>query len=76
MAPANPARARSAYAHTIGARVYRFDNLKTLLAKASPARSGDFLAGVAAASDEERMATRLALAELPLGRFLDEAVVP
>ena len=47
-----------------------------MLAKASPARSGDMLAGVAAASEEERMAARMVLADLPLDRFLQEAVVP
>ncbi len=36
------------YAHSVGAQTYRFDNLKDVMAKASPARSGDFLAGVAA----------------------------
>lgn len=65
MAPAIAARARAAYAHAIGGRVYRFDGFMTLLAKASPARSRDFLAGVAAASDEERKAAKLALADLP-----------
>ena len=65
-----------AYRSTVGARVYRFDDLKTLLARASPARSGDSLAGVAAASDEERMAARMALAELPLTAFLNEAMAP
>jgi ethanolamine ammonia-lyase large subunit len=63
-------------AHTVGGRSYRFSDLKTLLAKASPERSGDVLAGVAAESAAERMAARLALAGLPLQRFLDEAVVP
>ncbi|WP_404383179.1 ethanolamine ammonia-lyase subunit EutB [Caenispirillum salinarum] len=55
---------------------YVFDDLKTLLARASPHRSGDALAGVAAASDEERVAARMALADVPLARFLDEALVP
>jgi ethanolamine ammonia-lyase large subunit len=64
------------YAHTIGSRTWRFDDLKTLLAKASPARSGDELAGIAAASEEERIAARMALAEVPLKRFLEEAVIP
>src|SRR6476660_6388860 len=50
------------YASTVGRHVYRFDDLRTLLARASPARSGDSLAGVAADSDEERMAARIALA--------------
>jgi ethanolamine ammonia-lyase large subunit len=55
---------------------YRFPDLRTLLAKASPVRSGDVLAGVAAASDEERVAARMALAEVPLKRFLSEALIP
>ncbi|WP_236953944.1 MULTISPECIES: ethanolamine ammonia-lyase subunit EutB [Hydrogenophaga] len=46
------------------------------MAKATPARSGDALAGLAAASAVERMAARLALADLPLRRFLDEALIP
>lgn len=46
------------------------------MAKASPARSGDYLAGVAAATDEERMAARMALAEVPLTTFLNEVLVP
>src|SRR6185436_18140697 len=64
------------YAHTVDGVGDRFEDLKTLLARASPARSGDALAGVAAASSEERMAARMALADLPLARFLSEAVVP
>ncbi|MCB1889812.1 MAG: ethanolamine ammonia-lyase subunit EutB [Rhodocyclaceae bacterium] len=64
------------YHHTAGHRRYRFDDLRTLLAAASPARSGDALAGIAAASEAERMAARFALAEVPLSRFLDEALVP
>lgn len=64
------------YAHTLGGTVYRFADLKDLLAKATPLRSGDVLAGIAAATQEQRMAARMALAELPLKRLLDEAVVP
>jgi ethanolamine ammonia-lyase large subunit len=55
---------------------YQFPDLKTLLARASPMRSGDALAGVAAQSAEERMAARLALADLPLSAILSEPVVP
>ena len=54
----------------------RFADLKTLLAKASPRRSGDELAGIAAASERERMAARMALADVPLTRFLNELVIP
>ncbi|MHB8885558.1 MAG: ethanolamine ammonia-lyase subunit EutB [Methylovirgula sp.] len=64
------------YACTLGATRYRFDDLKTLMARASPPRAGDRLAGLAAASAEESVAARLALADLPLARFLDEALVP
>lgn len=64
-----------AYRSSIGARSYRFADLKDLLAKASPPRSGDSLAGIAAHSAQERMAARLALADVPLSRFLEEPVI-
>ena len=64
------------FAQTIGAQRHVFNDLKTLLAKASPARSGDYLAGLAAASEGERMAARMALADVPLSVFLNEALVP
>jgi len=64
------------YAHTIGSHIWRFDNLKSLLAKASPARSGDELAGIAAESEEERVAARMTLAAVPLKQFLEEALIP
>ena len=64
------------YRQTLGHRQYVFDSLKSLLAKASPARSGDELAGIAARSREERVAAQLCLADLPLRTFLDEALVP
>ena len=64
------------YQQTIGQTTYRFENLAALLAAASPLRSGDELAGLAAASATERVAARMALADLPLQRFLAEAVVP
>ena len=66
----------SAYAHAVGGVVRHFADLKTLLARASPARSGDHLAGIAAASAEERVAAQMALADLPLKAFLSETVVP
>ncbi len=62
--------------HSIRNRVYYFSDLKTLMAKASPQRSGDELAGVAAASAEERVAAQMALAELPLKTFLTEHLIP
>jgi len=64
------------YATTIGNLVFRFDDLKTLLAKATPARSGDDLAGLSAAGPEERVAAQMALSDLPLKTFLAEQVVP
>ena len=64
------------YRHTIGQHMYVFDDLKTLLARASPLRSGDVLAGVAAATYQERVAAQLALADVPLRNFLNEALVP
>lgn len=64
------------YAHTLGSMVYRFRDLKDLLAKATPLRSGDVLAGVAAASAQERVAAQMALADLPLTVFLNDALVP
>ena len=64
------------YAATIGARRYAFPDLATLLAKATPLRSGDLLAGIAAETGEERVAAQFALADLPLRLFLLEHVVP
>lgn len=64
------------YKHTVMGERYLFPDLKDLLAKASPLRSGDALAGLAAADDEERAAAQLALADVPLKRFLEETVVP
>jgi ethanolamine ammonia-lyase large subunit len=62
--------------HIVGSRTYLFASLRALLAKATPARSGDYLAGVAAGSAEERVAAQMALADLPLTTFLNEAVIP
>jgi len=64
------------YEHTVDGRVWRFADLRTLLGRASPPRSGDVLAGIAADSPDERMAARMALAELPLRRLLEEPVIP
>ena len=61
---------------TIRGASYTFGSLKELLAKASPARSGDELAGIAASSAEERVAARFVLADLPLSHFLNEAIIP
>src|SRR5688572_18171019 len=62
--------------HTVGGVAHHFDDLRTLLAKATPARSGDVLAGVAAASAQERVAAQMALADTPLAVFLSESVIP
>lgn len=66
----------SGFAHSIGGQTWRFDSLREVMAKASPARSGDRLARVAAGSDAERVAAQMALADIPLKHFLDEALIP
>jgi ethanolamine ammonia-lyase large subunit len=65
-----------AYRSRVGMAGYVFADLRELLAKASPARSGDYLAGLGAGSYEERMAARLVLADLPLKTFLDDPLIP
>ena len=65
-----------AFTHTIGSTRYSFADLRELLAKATPLRSGDALAGIAAQSAEERVAAQYALADIPLEHFLNEQVVP
>lgn len=64
-----------AYSHTLAGTNWHFCDLKDLMAKATPLRSGDCLAGVAAVSAVERVAAQMALAELPLTTFLNECVV-
>ncbi len=59
-----------------GGTSYTFTDLKDLMAKATPPRSGDVLAGVGATSAAENVAAKMALADLPLKQFLNEAVVP
>ena len=66
----------SSFSHTVANRTYQFRDLKDLMAKATPMRSGDALAGLTAASAEERVAAQMALADLPLRLFLNELVVP
>ena len=63
------------YRHTIDATSYAFENLRDLLAKATPPRSGDRLAGIAADSAEQMIAARMALADIPLKQFLHETVI-
>lgn len=64
------------YQTIIGTKTYQFADLKCVMAKASPARSGDYLAGIAAATAEERMAAKICLADLPLTTFLNEPLIP
>ena len=64
------------YRQVIDATSYAFDDLRDLLAKATPPRSGDRLAGVAADSARQMIAARMALADVPLRQFLNETVVP
>jgi ethanolamine ammonia-lyase large subunit len=66
----------SEYRCAIGSTVFRFADLKTLLAKATPARSGDQLAGLAASNAEQRIAAQMALADVPLKDFLNEPLIP
>ena len=61
---------------TLGSTTYLFADLKELLAKASPLRSADELAGLAATTELERVAARYALADVPLAKFLEEPLVP
>ena len=63
------------HTHTIGQTRYTFPTLARLLAKATPARSGDELAGISAATAQERVAAQLALADLSLKHFLSEPIL-
>ena len=64
------------YRYTLGSQVHRFANLAELMAKATPARSGDRLAGVIAETAEERVVAQLCPAELPLKTFLEDVLIP
>jgi ethanolamine ammonia-lyase large subunit len=64
------------YATTLAGTRHTFPDLKSVLAAATPLRSGDVLAGISASSMEQRVAARYVLADLPLTTFLSEAVVP
>ena len=64
------------YRHVIDASCYVFEDLRDLMAKATPPRSGDRLAGIAADSAEQMIAARIALSDVPLRQFLHEAVIP
>jgi ethanolamine ammonia-lyase large subunit len=71
-----PRRLRLPYAHALRGTRYAFADLRTLLARASPQRSGDTLAGLAAASASERVAAQMALADVPLAAILADPVIP
>ena len=64
------------YQHRIGNFNFTFSDLKTVLAKASPEKSGDQMAGLAAQSEQERIAAKLVLADIPLKLFLNEEIIP
>ncbi|WCJ65154.1 ethanolamine ammonia-lyase subunit EutB [Agrobacterium tumefaciens] len=64
-----------AYRQIAAGTTYRFDDLKTLMAKATPERSGDQLAGIAAEGPVERLAAQMALADLPLSTFVAEELI-
>jgi len=65
-----------AYQYIMGSEKFYFESLKVLLAKASPLRSADELAGVAAMTDSERAAAQSALADVPLSHFLEDVFIP
>lgn len=66
----------SAYRCRLGSKHYTFPDLKCVLGKASPLRSGDMLAGIAAESAEERVAARRVLADIPLTTFVEQPLIP
>ena len=75
MAPEQVRAGSMVYRRALGGQAYVFADLRDLLAKATPLRSGDMLAGVAAGSAAERAAAKHALADVPLAAFLTEALV-
>ncbi len=64
------------YSVSVGQTTWRFDDLRTLMAKATPLRSGDQFAGLAASDAKERVAAQICLADIPLKTFLNEALIP
>ncbi len=64
------------YQHSVGNFQYSFPDLKSVLAKASPEKSGDEMAGLAAKNEQERIAAKLVLADTPLKQFLNEEIIP
>src|SRR5205814_7045916 len=66
----------SRYATTIGKSRYKFSDLRDLMARATPMRSGDALAGIAADNEKQRAAAQRVLADVPLACFLEELLIP
>src|SRR5262245_43115957 len=64
------------FRQAVGQTTYAFADLKELMAKATPPRSGDRLAGIAAETSEENVAAKMALADVPLKRILAEPLIP
>ena len=64
------------YQYSLGIESFQFENLAELMAKATPLRSGDVLAGIAAHSEKERVAAQMCLADIPLKTFLNETLIP
>jgi len=64
------------YSILTGNNRWQFADLKTVMAKASPERSGDRLAGIAATTAQERVAAQMVLADVPLTQFLNEEFIP
>jgi ethanolamine ammonia-lyase large subunit len=69
-------RKSASYKYVLGQRTFEFNDLKDLMAKATPARSGDRLAGVAAENSEQRAIAQMLLAEQPLKIFLQQVLIP
>lgn len=67
---------KNSYEYMLGNKTYSFKNLADLMAKATPKRSGDILAGVCALSSQERVVAQMCLAEVPLKTFLNEVLIP
>lgn len=64
------------YSYMLGSKIYNFKNLAELMAKATPKRSGDVLAGVAANSSQQRVIAQMCLADVPLKNFLTQMLIP
>jgi ethanolamine ammonia-lyase large subunit len=63
------------YSHTVRGEGFTFPDLRDLLAKASEPKSGDALAGIAATSERQRVAAKLALADVTLAEIVDNPLI-